>query len=242
MEIVILAGGLGTRLRSSIGEAIPKCMAPIGGKPFLWYLLTYLKRFPISKVVLSVGHLRDVIIEWIDKNRDEFPFSFDFSIEKEPMGTGGGIKLALDKCKVANVIVLNGDTFFDIDLNSLLESHKLYPSTVSLALKPMNNFDRYGRVLVNIVEHRIHEFCEKQPCKTGFINGGVYCINRINIQWPEESKFSFEKDVLERTVSNGMIFGFEFNDYFIDIGIPEDFEKANLDLKTLFNENAKSSS
>lgn len=234
MEVIILAGGLGTRLRSSIGESIPKCMAPVNGKPFLRYLLTYLRKFPVSKVVLSVGYLRDVIIEWVDKNKGEFPFRFDYAVEKEPLGTGGGIRLALEKCHDSDVIVLNGDTFFDIDLIPFVDNHKLYPSSVAIALKPMENFDRYGRVIVNTDDHRIHEFCEKQPCSEGFINGGVYCIDRNNITWPEKPKFSFEKDVLERIVFTGTIRGFKFNNYFIDIGIPADYDKANEDFKILF--------
>ena len=94
MEIIILAGGLGTRLRSVVSE-VPKCMAPVAGKPFLWYLLKYLARYDVSKVVLSVGYLREVIYKWIDEVRDDFSFGYDYAVEEEPLGTGGGIKIAL---------------------------------------------------------------------------------------------------------------------------------------------------
>ena len=90
MEVVILAGGLGTRLRSVVSE-VPKCMAPVAGRPFLWYLLKYLTRFDVTRVVLSVGYLREVVFEWIDNVKDEFPFEFDYAVEEEPLGTGGGI-------------------------------------------------------------------------------------------------------------------------------------------------------
>ena len=94
MEVIILAGGLGTRLRSEIKD-VPKCMAPVAGKPFLWYLLTDLKKYKdVKRVILSVGYLREVIFEWITTVKDEFPFEFDFAIEEEPLGTGGGIRLA----------------------------------------------------------------------------------------------------------------------------------------------------
>ena len=83
MEVIILAGGLGTRLRSVVSE-VPKCMAPIAGKPFLWYILKYLTKYNVSKVILSVGYLREVIFQWIDKVKDDFPFSFDYAIEEEP--------------------------------------------------------------------------------------------------------------------------------------------------------------
>ena len=93
MEVIVLAGGLGTRLRSVVSE-VPKCMAPVAGKPFLWYLLKYLTRFDVSRVVLSVGYLREVIFKWIDENKNEFPFEFEYAIEEELLGTGGGIKQA----------------------------------------------------------------------------------------------------------------------------------------------------
>ena len=107
MEVIILAGGLGTRLRSVVSE-IPKCMAPVAGKPFLWYLLKYLARYEVSRVILSVGYLREVIYQWIDEVKDEFPFTFDYAVEDEPLGTGGGIKLAMDKIEGTEALILNG--------------------------------------------------------------------------------------------------------------------------------------
>lgn len=96
MEVIILAGGLGTRLRSVVSE-VPKCMAPVAGRPFLCYLLKYLTRYNVTRVILSVGYLREVIYKWIDEVKDDFPFDFDYAVEEEPLGTGGGIKLALSK-------------------------------------------------------------------------------------------------------------------------------------------------
>ena len=107
MEAIILAGGLGTRLRSVVSE-VPKCMAPVDGKPFLQYLLEYLSRFDISHVVLSVGYLRDTIIRFVESR--PWPFEISWAVEEEPLGTGGGIRLALSKCHGNQVYVLNGDT------------------------------------------------------------------------------------------------------------------------------------
>ena len=161
MEVIILAGGLGTRLRSVVSE-VPKGTAPIAGKPFLWYILKYLTKYNVSKVILSVGYLREVIFQWIDKVKDDFPFSFDYAIEEEPLGTGGGIKLALEKVKNDDVVVLNGDTFFDVDFDNLLSCHKKGKKSITLALKPMTQFDRYGTVNFNTEDRTITQFNEKQ--------------------------------------------------------------------------------
>ena len=236
MEVIILAGGLGTRLRSVVSE-VPKCMAPVAGKPFLWYLLKYLTRFEVSRVILSVGYLRGVIFDWIGEVRDEFPFTFDYAIEEEPLGTGGGIRLALSKATTNDVVVLNGDTFFDVDLNELMAAHRLYPSAVTLALKPMQNFERYGRVIIDSVDAHIVEFKEKEYCKEGLINGGVYVINRLEPifdGFPE--KFSFETAVFEAQCKLGKLYGVVQNVYFIDIGIPKDYKIAEKQLTLCYRE------
>ena len=230
-EVIILAGGLGTRLRDVVKD-VPKCMAPVAGKPFLWYLLKYLAYFDVERVVLSVGYLRDVIIDWVDENGGEFPFCFDYAIETAPLGTGGGIKLALSKCHKNDIIVLNGDTFFNVNLDELYGQHRLYPSSITLALKPMEHFDRYGNVLVN--NSLIIAFEEKKHCERGLINGGIYVINRLDNMFnglPE--RFSFETDVLQPQCVKGNLYGIVQNGYFIDIGIPEDYERANIELPQL---------
>ncbi len=233
MEVIILAGGLGTRLRSVVSE-VPKCMAPVAGKPFLWYLLKYLTHFNVSRVVLSVGYLREVIFKWIDEVKDEFPFEFDYAVEEEPLGTGGGIRLAMSKTTAHDVIVLNGDTFFDVDLNALMEYHRLKPSAITLALKPMCDFDRYGRVVLDQVDGHVVEFKEKEHCEKGLINGGVYAISQLNLPMKNfPTKFSFEKEVLEPICAAGKVFGLIQEGYFIDIGVPEDYQKVNNDIKKL---------
>lgn len=248
MEVIILAGGLGTRLRSEVKD-VPKCMAPVAGKPFLWYLLSDLKKYnDVNRVILSVGYLREVIFEWIPTIQNEFPFSFDYSVEEEPLGTGGGIRLAMEKVTEDEVIILNGDTYFAVDLDLLLKQHRDNGMKLTLALKPMTNFDRYGQVLtfgdlmkhatenLNLEDNNITEFKEKQPCAEGAINGGVYVMSKINDFMNNlPSKFSFEKEVLEKNVPNKLIGGFKHNRYFIDIGIPEDYHKANMEFPELFN-------
>jgi D-glycero-alpha-D-manno-heptose 1-phosphate guanylyltransferase len=228
MEVIILAGGLGTRLRSVVNE-VPKCMAPISGKPFLYYLLEWLSKFDIDKVVLSVGYLHEKIEKRIAENKHNFNFSIDFSIEDEPLGTGGAIRLALKKINENKAVIVNGDTFFNIDLNAFNEQHQAHNAVLSMALKPMRNFDRYGNVCVK--NNLITDFKEKQFCADGLINGGIYIINKTNLlseDLPE--KFSFETEVLQPSANKSLIHGFIFDNYFIDIGVPDDYIRANNEL------------
>jgi D-glycero-alpha-D-manno-heptose 1-phosphate guanylyltransferase len=221
MEAVILAGGLGTRLRGVIGE-IPKCMAPVGRKPFLQYQLEWLSRFDIGHVVLSVGYLREQIVDFV-QGRD-WPFRISYAVEKEPLGTGGGIRLALSKCKGNKVFVLNGDTFYNVDLHALT-----FTAPVTLALKPMWDFDRYGAV--DWDGDLVNAFHEKKYCPEGLINGGVYAIDRSQLDMSLFPKtFSFEREVLEPLADYGLVAGEVQDGYFIDIGIPEDYARAQREL------------
>ena len=221
MEAVILAGGLGTRLRGVIGE-IPKCMAPVGGKPFLQYQLEWLSRFDVRHVVFSVGYLKEQVIDFV-KSR-EWPFAVSFAVEKEPLGTGGGIRLALQKCREKQVFVLNGDTFYNADLRTLT-----FTAPVTLALKPMRDFDRYGAV--DWDGDLVTGFREKKYCAEGLINGGVYAIDRSQLDMSLFPKtFSFEREVLEPLTDYGLVAGEVQDGYFIDIGIPEDYARAQREL------------
>ena len=233
MECIVLAGGLGTRLKSVIGDH-PKCMAEVNGKPFLHYVFDYLEENKCNRVILSLGHLHQVILDWLKtQNRS---FSVDYVIEHEPLGTGGGISLAMANATEEDVIVLNGDTMFCVDLNELVDFHKETKAETTLALKHMKFFERYGVVKTN-KNHYITAFEEKKYYEDGLINGGVYIINKlalVNRQLP--LKYSFEKDYLETFVNEGKFLGFESEAYFIDIGIPSDYTLAQEDFKTLFAE------
>lgn len=236
MEVIILAGGLGTRLRSEVKD-VPKCMAPVAGEPFLWYLLTDLKKYnEVRRVILSVGYLREVIFEWIPTVKDEFPFEFDYAVEEEPLGTGGGIRLAMEMITEEDAIILNGDTYFAVNLDELVAAHRAQKdSMLTIALKPMKNFDRYGTVTTDAVG-RVLKFNEKQPCKKGEINGGVYVLSKDDSIFEGlPKKFSFETAVMqEKCGETGCLFGVVQNGYFIDIGIPEDYHKADKEFPTLF--------
>lgn len=231
-DCIILAGGLGTRLRSVVSE-VPKCMAPVCNQPFIFYILSYLERYKnIDKVILSLGYKHEVLTTWLAKQN--FPFDILYSIEDEPLGTGGAIKKALQHATSEEIVIMNGDTFFDVNLNLLLEQHRKAQSKLSIALKPMQEFDRYGDVVIDN-NNRIIAFNEKRYCKQGQINGGIYIINKnFKLLDTLPDKFSFETEVLQLQAKKGTLFGFVHNGYFIDIGIPEDYQKANTEFQSIF--------
>ena len=232
MEAIILAGGLGTRLQGVIG-AYPKCMAPVNGKPFLAYIFDYLERQECTRVVLSLGYKHEVVAEWLNKGSVNIPCSQ--VIESEPLGTGGGIQLALGAAKDKNVVILNGDTFFDVDLQKMMDFHLKAESKTTLALKQMREFERYGVVNMG-ANNIILSFEEKKYRATGLINGGVYIVDKEALLAKHlPQKFSFEKDYLERYVAEGNFCGYELDGYFIDIGIPEDYARVKDDFKKMFS-------
>ncbi len=231
MEAIILAGGLGTRLQGVIGEA-PKCMAPINGLPFLSYLFEYLEKQRCTRIILSLGYKNKPIIDWLE-DQDIF-FELDYIVENEPLGTGGGILAALEECETDDVVVINGDTMFDVNLRQMMLFHQSSNAQTTLALKEMHNFERYGIVNTNDAG-LITSFEEKQQRDAGLINGGIYVIDReAFIERKLPNKFSFEKDYLERYTNDKKFYGYKSDGYFIDIGIPADYERAQEDFKTKY--------
>jgi len=228
-EVIILAGGLGTRLRSLISD-MPKCMAPVAGRPFLSYVITHLQKEGIEKFIFSVGYKNEMIIDFINSH---FPFlDSNFSIEEEPLGTGGAIKFACNKTTGKTILVVNGDTLFMIDLDKLAMFHNMCGADCTLSLKPMQNFDRYGVVELN-KDYSIKSFNEKKFYEGGLINGGVYALHPLRfLEKDLPEKFSFEKEYLEKYFDKTRMYGVVQDKYFIDIGIPEDYERAQKELST----------
>ena len=231
MEAIILAGGLGTRLQGVIG-AMPKCMAPVNGRPFIAYLFEYLEQQKCTRVILSLGYKHKMITDWIEEQNELF--EMDCVIENEPLGTGGGILAAVEEAETDDVAVLNGDTLFKVDLRDMMDFHRSHNATTTLALKKMHKFDRYGVVHTD-ASSVITSFEEKQYKEEGLINGGIYFINReafLEKNLPE--KFSFEKDYLEKFADEKKFYGYVSDGYFLDIGIPESYIQAGVDFKTIF--------
>lgn len=226
-EAIILAGGLGTRLKEAVPD-LPKCMAPILAKPFIGYLVDYLQQQGIEKFIFSLGYKSNIVEQYL--NTQYSHLNLVFSVETAPLGTGGAIKLACKHVAGKTVMVLNGDTFFYADIQQLASFHNIRESECTLALKPMKNIERYGLVEIDS-DNCIQSFKEKQYYKEGLINGGVYTLQVANFLQKElPDSFSFEKDFLERFVIASTFYGLIQDKYFIDIGIPEDFERAQTEL------------
>lgn len=224
MNAIILVGGLGTRLKSEV-KNIPKPMAPIGDKPFLEILMNKLSACGFKKIILCTGYKSEVIRDYFLYKYKEMEISY--SNEKKQMGTGGAIKLALDKIdKEEHIFIFNGDTFFDIDYSELKNFHIDNNFSLTIALKEMNKFDRYGNVDIDS-NFRINSFNKKKFTEKGFINTGIYLTKYETLKkLPIEEVFSFENDFLNKVHSKYDFGGYISNGFFIDIGIPEDYLKA----------------
>ena len=231
-EAIVLAGGMGTRLRKVVSD-IPKPMANINGKPFLEYLINYLAKNDITHVILSVGYKAELIKNYFGSKFNSVRISY--ATEETPLGTGGGILLAMQQVKSENIFIINGDTLFNLKLQDLARLHLQKKAALTVALRRMKDGSRYGSVIIGD-NNKIEAFKEKKEgAKNVLINGGIYIINKqafLNTQFPE--KFSFEKDFLEKYYSVDNFFGLEFDDYFIDIGLPSTYEKAQKDFLNEF--------
>ena len=218
MTAIILAGGIGTRLKSIVND-VPKPMALINEIPFLTYLLKYLKTQKVTDIIISVGYKGFVIQDYYSTEYSGIPIRY--SVEDKPLGTGGAIKCALDYCNDSSILVLNGDSLFGIDVNKLMEFHIEQKATITLSLKKMYNVNRYGTI--NLDNNSITEMKEKAYVEQGYINGGVYSINKnIFDMFSLPERFSFEEFISDN-IRDLNIFGFPTDGNFIDIGIPEDY-------------------
>lgn len=224
MEAIVLAGGFGSRLQTMVQD-VPKSMALVNHRPFLEYLLDLLIKQEIDKVVLSVGFMREHIM---DHFKDRYKsLEIVYSIEEEPLGTGGGVRLAFWKIEGERSFVLNGDSLFLVDYQKMLDQHVKKKAEATLALKKLKDTGRYGGVCLNR-NKRITGFIEKNANSgPGYINGGVYLLEKSFLMEPEfRGKFSIEKDCFEMYYPESRMFGFPSSGYFLDIGIPEDYKKA----------------
>ena len=227
MQAILLCGGMGTRLRSVVSDR-PKPMADICGKPFLQYLLEMLRDKGITEVIFALGYMGEMIEEYF-QDGSAFGLKISYSYEEEPLGTGGAIRNALPKILEEEVLVLNADTYFPMDYQGLYHFHQENDGDFSLATRAVPDISRYGAVRRDAAG-RILAWNEKledggQPL-AGEINGGIYVMKKSLIAEIPEGKQSLEQDCIPKWLSEGKrIFGLPFDGYFMDIGIPKDYQQ-----------------
>lgn len=223
-EAIVLAGGLGTRLRAVLPD-LPKPLAPVQGKPFLSYLLQYLAGQGIQRVILSLGYGAAPILDWLTR------YTWDMEVvpvvEQQPLGTGGALAYAWEMATADRVFFLNGDTFFPIRMRDFATFHEVAGTPVSVALAHVAPADRYG--LVEVEGGRVRAFREKAPAPEGWIYGGIALVEA---DWweaqPWEKVFSWEA-YLTQAVPVLPVGAYQAHGVpFIDIGVPQDYERAQI--------------
>lgn len=224
---IVLAGGLGTRLRAVTGDT-PKPLMPVGERPFIEYILDMLVEARVPTICLATCYQSEAFQRRFGSAYRGIPLSY--SVEREPLGTGGAILNCLKKSQLRTVLVLNGDTLFRIDLGELIRAHISVGSLVTIALRGIDDASRYGAVTLG-PDKRIVAFDEKGSGRAGLINGGIYVLDRSALERPDlREKFSLERDVLQQHVGVLRPLGVVNDGYFVDIGIPADFERARRDM------------
>ncbi|MRR54803.1 MAG: D-glycero-D-manno-heptose 1-phosphate guanosyltransferase [Deltaproteobacteria bacterium] len=229
MKAVVLAGGLGTRLKGRVPN-LPKPMAPVAGRPFLEYLLDRLAGAGVHEVILSVGYRWQAIA---DHFGEEYRgMRLRYAVEVEPLGTGGALAHALNGEGDEPVLVLNGDTLLTVDYSELFFWFLAELAEVGMVLRRVPDAARYGSVVVR--DGRVAEFLEKGCSGPGLINAGVYLLKpAIFSRLGLSGRFSLEVDLLQRHREELSPLAFITDAYFIDIGIPEDYDRAQRELQTL---------
>jgi D-glycero-alpha-D-manno-heptose 1-phosphate guanylyltransferase len=239
VQAVILCGGLGTRLRGVL-PGVPKALAPIAGRPFLDYVLEFLASAGVTDVVLCIGVLGEAISEYC-RSRKVDTLTLTISREREPLGTGGALKHAEQFIHADPFLMMNGDTFLELPLMAMIEQHRKCEATITMATTTVSDARRYGTVVMD-GRGWVTAFEENQagqdlpgsisadtsePAFRQKINAGCYAIQRgvlkhIPVAPPA---VSFETDVLPGFVMKGL-HGYSTDGFFIDIGVPEDFARA----------------
>ena len=236
--VVILAGGLGTRLQELVND-VPKPMAPIRGKPFLEYLLSYWTNHCADRFILSVGYKNQKIKDYFGTDFHGVPVSY--VIEDEPLGTGGALLRVLGNEDIKeDFFLVNGDTLFQIDVYRMLELHDGNKADMSMSLRNIENSDRYHTIYINDAGKIISIDQPDKSATNGNINGGVYIIRpELLHSWTNtgNKNVSLENEILPQLIKDHSVYGYIDDGDFIDIGVPEDYQKA----QTCLNEKLLSS-
>jgi len=230
-QAVVLAGGLGTRL-GQLTQVAPKPLLPIAGRPFLAYVFDWLARSGVEEIVVSTGYLPEAFGEllvqvWNDPYGN--PIRIREARENVRAGTAGALALMADRLD-QRFLLLNGDTFFDCDLASVItKSESLPPGAMLMTVREVDNAGRYGRVEID-EGGLVRRFAEKGDVGGGYINAGVSVLDRTILDLIDAVPCSLETDVYPRVVESGWLYASKQSGYFIDIGLPDTYERASREL------------
>jgi D-glycero-alpha-D-manno-heptose 1-phosphate guanylyltransferase len=222
MEAIVLAGGLGTRLRGVVDD-VPKPMAPVDGRPFLALILDRLVGAGFNTAILAVGYRYEAI-------QGHFGNAYRglglcYSVETEPLGTGGAIRLACEQASARDIFVLNGDTYVELDFRAMLAAHVSAATELSMAIHHVADVARYGAL--DLEGDIVRGFREKGRARPGWINAGAYVMSQaLRARFRDRKAFSFESDLLAPEMESIQPRAFRATGLFIDIGVPEDYARA----------------
>jgi NDP-sugar pyrophosphorylase family protein len=236
LDVLVIAGGLGTRIQSALGDT-PKLLAPIGGRPYLAYLLDWLRRFGARRIVLGLGHRAQAVIDFLDRSKSSYDdLTVVMVTEPQPLGTAGAIRFARPNLRTDPVLVMNGDSFADADLCAFVAHHRRGRATATLLCAEVDDAGRYGRVELD-GKGRIRGFIEKDQDFHGrsAVSAGVYLFSAALLdEIAASSAVSLERDVFGRAPS-GSLDAFAGRFAFIDIGTPESLKLAESVFGTKFD-------
>jgi NDP-sugar pyrophosphorylase family protein len=222
MKAIVLVGGLGTRLRSVVSD-VPKPMAPVQGRPFVSFVLDRLVDAGFTGTVFAAGYRSDALRSYFGVEYRGMPLAY--SIETEPLGTGGAVRLAWDRAGGQEVFALNGDTYAELDFRAMQAEHRRAGSSLTVAICYAADAARYGAL--ELAGDRVRGFSEKGRSGPGWINAGTYLLAPgLRDFFPRQDAFSFERDLLARHVEAMRPLAFRSTGPFIDIGTPEDYVQA----------------
>ena len=224
---IILVGGVGSRLRPVTGD-LPKPMAPVAGRPFLAWLIEFLRGSGLDRIVLSAGYGAETIRDHFGNGAD-LGLTISYSVEQQLLGTGGAIKQGAGLIADDRFLVLNGDSFAQINLEAFQAFHRQHGGPLSLALVRVKDAGRFGAVDIDGRTGEIRAFDEKQKSGGSLINAGMYLMERRVADAIPAGVVSFERDVLpgllKRSGETSKAYGFPVDGFFVDIGVPEDYRK-----------------
>jgi D-glycero-alpha-D-manno-heptose 1-phosphate guanylyltransferase len=222
VDVVILCGGLGTRLKTLFPNT-PKALASINGVPFLDKLMKIINKQGFEKFILCVGHLKQQIIDRYSKTTN---FDVRYSLETDQLGTGGAIKNALPLIENKFFIAMNGDSFCNVSLKSLIEFHQKNNADISIVISPADiERDDVGNIVID-KNNKIISFSEKtKKTPRHYINAGIYVINKSAVDSFDAEKFSLEVDLFPKLIKIKNIYGFETSNLIYDIGTPKRYKK-----------------